>query len=678
LWGTLLNQPINFKKHKGGKTIKRKPTILLATFVFTMGLLLGASTAQAATVNFDPNNSTQATGIDNLDIGGTLYNVVFTATETVAEQIYGPFPGTFDFTNSAAANEAANAVNIELNQAGAQTVGAGGSAGLPFYRIGYDSETVGENIPVVIFWEAAKGDGDLDPWVTNIDPDGDSYNFGKRMWADFTLAGPPADPVTIGGTVTGFEGSGLVLQNNGVDNLLIEGDGGFEFPTPLTPDTFYNVTVATNPTNPAQTCSVANGSGQVPTEDVTDVAVTCAEVVVGDISKVAAEGDTLPDGTVLRQIFLDGGVAIDVDGNVAFGGESDDDIDAAFTQAGKVVAEGDTLPDGTTLSTFRQQGEVAIGSGESASSVAFHGEAEAGFNDIDSVFTQTGVVAQVGDNLPSGTLDQIDDEGKVAVNNFDQVAFHGIVEIEGGLFDENIRAVFTADGQTAQVAARVGDTLDGATVEEINTIGGVAISDFDEVAFHGRVVNPDPDGGDTLKAVFTTDGLAAREASELPDGTTLDDINEDGGVAINLFGDVAFHGSVIIPDTLGDSVKAVLTQEGVIAKEGDTLPDGTIVDEITVQSGVAINLFGDVVFHGRTGDVKAVFTQHGLVAKVGDNLNDGTTLQDINDNGGVAVNPYGFEAAFHGIISAGDPGAGVDAVLVGQAPVANSEETSGE
>jgi hypothetical protein len=34
---------------------------------------------------------------------------------------------------------------------------------------------------------------------------------------------------------------------------------------------------------------------------------------------------------------------------------------------------------------------------------------------------------------------------------------------------------------------------------------------------------------------------------------------------------------------------------------------------------VAINLFGDVVFHGQTGaSVKAVFTQNGLVAKVGD------------------------------------------------------------
>jgi hypothetical protein len=648
--------------------MKFKPTVLLATLVITMGLLLGASAAQAATVNFDPNNSTHATGIENLDIGGTPYNVAFTATETVAEQIYGPFPGSFDFTNSAAANEAANAVNIELNQAGAQTVGAGGSAGLPFYRIGYDSETVGENIPVVIFWEAAKGDGDLDPWVTNIDPDGDSYNFGKRMWADFTLAGPTPDPVTIGGNVSGLEGSGLVLQNNGDDDEPIAADGEFTFDTPLTPGTFYNVTVATNPTNPSQTCSIVNGSGTVPTEDVTNVAVSCTEAVVGDLVKVAAEGDTLPDDTVLETILLDGGVAINIDGQVAFGGRDDGGNDAAFTQAGKVVAEGDTLDDGTILAAFRGQGEVGISDGQSGDRVAFHGQAETGLSDTAAVFTQAGKVAAVGDTLSAGiTVDDIDPEGKVAINNFDQVAFHGSTEIEGGLFDEQFRVVFISDGVETRQAAREASNLpDGTPLDDITESGGVAINDFDEVAFHGQTVNPEP-GGDSLKAVFTSDGLAAREGTDLLDGTILDDINEDGGVAINLFGDVAFHGQTVVPDTGGDSVKAVFISDGdtiqVVAKVGDILPDGNTLEDIEVTGGVAINLFGEVAFHGRTGGDRAVFTQNGLVAKEGDNLDDGTTLSEISDNAGVAINPYGFEVAFHGRIGT------TDAVFVGEAPI---------
>ena len=82
---------------------------------------------------------------------------------------------------------------------------------------------------------------------------------------------------------------------------------------------------------------------------------------------------------------------------------------------------------------------------------------------------------------------------------------------------------------------------------------------------------------------------------------------------------------------------------------------------------MAINDFGDVAFHGRTGGIKAVFTQNGLVAKVGDNLAGGTTLNEIWANGGVAINPYDRQVAFHGQVGSAD--ASADAVFVGLAPL---------
>jgi hypothetical protein len=92
----------------------------------------------------------------------------------------------------------------------------------------------------------------------------------------------------------------------------------------------------------------------------------------------------------------------------------------------------------------------------------------------------------------------------------------------------------------------------------------------------------------------------------------------------------------------------LFTQDGVVVKEGDTLDDGTIVEEISDIGGVAINEFGEVAFHGRTGGFEAVFTQYRVVAKEGDNLADGsTTLDEIDDAGGVAINAFG-EVAFHG------------------------------
>jgi hypothetical protein len=83
---------------------------------------------------------------------------------------------------------------------------------------------------------------------------------------------------SIGGSVSGMNGSGLVLQNNGADNLAIASNGSFTFPTSLPTGTPYNVTIATQPSAPVQVCSVANGVGIVNGADVASVAVSCVDV----------------------------------------------------------------------------------------------------------------------------------------------------------------------------------------------------------------------------------------------------------------------------------------------------------------------------------------------------------------------------------------------------------------
>jgi len=83
------------------------------------------------------------------------------------------------------------------------------------------------------------------------------------------------DGYTVGGNVSGMLGSGLVLQNNGLDNLPIASTGPFRFPTPLLPATPYNVTVAVQPANPVQFCFVASNVGVIGNANVQDVQVTC-------------------------------------------------------------------------------------------------------------------------------------------------------------------------------------------------------------------------------------------------------------------------------------------------------------------------------------------------------------------------------------------------------------------
>jgi large repetitive protein len=91
-----------------------------------------------------------------------------------------------------------------------------------------------------------------------------------------TCTTPDAQNFAVRGTVTGLTGAGLVLQNNAGDNLAISADGEFSFATPLATGTAYAVTVLTQPSTPAQTCSVNNNAGTVGIEDVTNVAVACS------------------------------------------------------------------------------------------------------------------------------------------------------------------------------------------------------------------------------------------------------------------------------------------------------------------------------------------------------------------------------------------------------------------
>jgi hypothetical protein len=81
---------------------------------------------------------------------------------------------------------------------------------------------------------------------------------------------------TIRGTVTGLLGSGLVLQNNGGDDVGVQSDGGFAFPTQIASGSAYQVEVKTQPSGPLQSCSVQGGSGSVADRDIDNIVITCA------------------------------------------------------------------------------------------------------------------------------------------------------------------------------------------------------------------------------------------------------------------------------------------------------------------------------------------------------------------------------------------------------------------
>ncbi|MDH3789642.1 MAG: hypothetical protein OES53_13870, partial [Xanthomonadales bacterium] len=81
--------------------------------------------------------------------------------------------------------------------------------------------------------------------------------------------------LTIGGTVSGLAGSGLVLQNNQSDDYPVDSNGSFTFDTALTNGSDYLVEVSVQPSNPNQTCSVTNGNGTLSGHNISNVSVSC-------------------------------------------------------------------------------------------------------------------------------------------------------------------------------------------------------------------------------------------------------------------------------------------------------------------------------------------------------------------------------------------------------------------
>jgi uncharacterized repeat protein (TIGR03803 family) len=109
-----------------------------------------------------------------------------------------------------------------------------------------------------------------------------------------TAGTPPPTTFTIGGTVSGFSGTGLVLQNNGGDNLTINQNGSFTFSSPVGSGQSYRITVLTQPA--AQDCTVANGSGSA-NSNIVNVQVSCVTLytVGGTVTGLSGAGLVLLD-----------------------------------------------------------------------------------------------------------------------------------------------------------------------------------------------------------------------------------------------------------------------------------------------------------------------------------------------------------------------------------------------
>ncbi|MGZ5214942.1 MAG: delta-60 repeat domain-containing protein [Caldimonas sp.] len=158
---------------------------------------------------------------------------------------------------------------------------------------------------------------------------------------------PLAPTYTIGGTVSGLAGSGLVLQNNGAGDLSLGANGTFSFAAPEAAGALYSVSVKVQPTTPSQTCTVGNGAGSVGAVDVTGVTVTCATLAGGALDAGFAAGGKflLPPGEAKGVVIqADAKIVVVALGPYANGNSftltrfnPDGSVDPSFGVAGKVA-----------------------------------------------------------------------------------------------------------------------------------------------------------------------------------------------------------------------------------------------------------------------------------------------------------------------------------------------------
>jgi hypothetical protein len=157
---------------------------------------------------------------------------------------------------------------------------------------------------------------------------------------------------TIGGTISNLVGTGLVLQNNGLNNLTVSaGAASFTFTTLVASGSGYNVTVLSQPSVPTQNCVVTGGTGTA-NANVTTVSIACTTItysVGGTISGLVGTGLVLEDN---------GGNSLPVSANAT-----------TFTFTGAGAGTGYNVTVSTQPSTPVQNCVVANGSGTSSVNV---------------------------------------------------------------------------------------------------------------------------------------------------------------------------------------------------------------------------------------------------------------------------------------------------------------------
>jgi sugar lactone lactonase YvrE len=336
---------------------------------------------------------------------------------------------------------------------------------------------------------------------------------------------PPAPSDTtppsyvVGGSLTGLPAnSKLVLLNNAGDALTLAANGAFSFAVPVTFNTGYAVTIATQPV--WQACRVANGTGTA-VADVTSVTVSCAEAqaLVSTLAGSSMTGSA--DGTGGAARFdSPQSMAIDGSGNI-YVMDSDNLVVRKVTPTGEVTTlAGSAMPGYSVGVVVDAGGNVYVADYENhvIRKITPNGDASILAGSTEGWTDATGTDAQF--NGPAGLA--IDSSGNVYVADYDnnvirKITPNGTVTTVAGSGSRG-----AADGQGAAAS------FDRPNGLKVDASGHIYVAD----ASNHLIRKITPDGVVTTLAGSTqgfADGTGVTAQFDYPWGIALD---ADGNIYV--------------------------------------------------------------------------------------------------------------------------------------------------
>jgi uncharacterized delta-60 repeat protein len=341
---------------------------------------------------------------------------------------------------------------------------------------------------------------------------------------------PLPSSFTIGGTVSGLVGTGLVLKNLGTNDLS-PGNGVFAFTIPFPSGIPYNVTVAAQPTNPTQVCTVANGSGTVTDANITNVTVACLtpdttpglDPLFGSGGKVTTG---MPGGAKAMALQTDGKIVL-VGGKTLARYNTDGSPDSTFGTVTVLMGTAQAVaiqPDGKI---------VVAGFSRTTTQDDFAVERYDGNGILDTSFGGGLVTTDFNGSLDKAWAVLVQTDGKIVV------AGHAATGTPLGLDNDFAVARYTSIGALdmsfntdGKVTTNVGGRTDLTSAAVLQPDGGIVLTgrvsddgigaDVGLVRYDG---NGSPDPG------FGVQGIVRTNLASLPSGVAL---QPDGKILVSV------------------------------------------------------------------------------------------------------------------------------------------------